>query len=217
MNRASNHSVDPQLSRVPAADRKTFAALKTPAQIQAFLDDVPYSTDDAYRCPASVLRDRRAHCFDGALFAAAALRQLGYPPLLVNMYARRDDEHLIALFRRYGHWGSIGKSNFVGLRYREPVYRTLRELVMSYFEGYYNMERLRSLREYTRPFNLRAFDRLNWLSDDATMDLIADKLDALARRPILTPRMVRNLTLLDKRSFDAGMVGTDIEGVYFPE
>lgn len=202
---------------LPAADRKAFAALKTPAQIQAFLDDVPYSGDDRYRCPASVLRDRRAHCYDGALFAAAALRQIGDPPLIINMFAFRDDEHLIAIYKRNGHWGSVGKSNFVGLRYREPVYRTLRELVMSYFEVYYNMERLRSLRAYTRPFNLRAFDRIDWMHDDAAMDTIAAKLDSLKRTPIMTPRMVRGLTLLDKRSFDAGMVGTDIAGVYFPE
>src|SRR5512143_1428014 len=161
------------LDSLSPTDRKAFALLKTPAQIQAFLDDMPYSTDDGYRCPARVLRDRRAHCYDGAVFAAAALRQIGDPPLVVNMYAHRDDEHLVAVFRRAGHWGALGKSNFVGLRYREPVYRTLRELVMSYFEDYYNMERQRSLRAYTRPLNLRAFDKAGWLTSDAAMDAIA--------------------------------------------
>jgi hypothetical protein len=205
------------LASLSATDRKAFAALKTPAKIQAFLDDVPYSTDDRYRCPASVLHDRCAHCYDGAVFAAAMLRLIGYPPLIVNMFAYRDDEHLIAVFRRDGHWGALGKSNYAGLRYREPVYRTLRELVMSYFEDYYNIEGRRSLRAYTRPFNLRAFDRAGWLTSDAAMDAIATRLDTLPRTPILTPRMVRRLTPLDKRSYDAGMLGTDIAGVYFPK
>ncbi len=205
------------LAALPPADRKAFAVMKTPARIQAFLDDVPYSTDGGYHCPASVLRDRRAHCYDSAVFGGTAFRQIGDPPLLVNMYAHRDDEHLIAVFRRDGHWGALGKSNFAGLRYREPVYRTLRELVMSYFEVYYNMERRRSLRAYTRPLNLRAFDRIGWLTTDAAMEAIAVRLNALARIPVLTPRMIRHLTPLDKRSFDAGMVGTDIAGVYFPD
>src|SRR5262245_48229757 len=109
--------------------------LTTPAKIQAFLDDIPYSTEDRYRCPLTVLRERCGHCFDGALFAAAMLRRLGHKPRILDMLPnRRDDDHILALFQRDGYWGALAKSNFAGLRYREPIYRTLRELVLSYFE-----------------------------------------------------------------------------------
>jgi len=123
-------------------ERGMISGLTSPARIQAFLDDIAYSTDDFYRCPLRVLRERTAHCFDGAVFAAAALRRLGHPPLILDLLSNgRDDEHLLALFKVDGHWGAVAKSNFVGLRFREPVYRSLRELAMSYFEQYYNIER----------------------------------------------------------------------------
>lgn len=111
------------------------ARLSNPSRIQAFLDELAYSTEPIYRCPLRVLRERTAHCFDGALFAAAALRCLGYPPLIVDLLPNgRDDDHLLALYRVDGHWGAVAKSNFVGLRFREPIHRTLRELALSYFE-----------------------------------------------------------------------------------
>ncbi len=113
------------------------AGLDSPAAIQAFLDGLPYSADPFYRCPASVLRDGKAHCFDGALFAAAALRRLGFPPAIVDMLPERDDDHILAIYKVDGHWGAIAKSNFVGLRFREAVYASLRELVMSYFEVFW--------------------------------------------------------------------------------
>ena len=199
-----------------ARDRRALARLTTPAAIQSFLDSIPYSADDRYRCPLSVVRDRRAHCFDGAVFAAALLARAGWPPLLVNMYSERDDEHLLAVFKRAGCWGAVAQSNFVGLRYREPVYRSLRELVMSYFEDYFNIEGLRSLRSYTRPLNLAAFDGLGWTVHDEIMDCIAERLDRLQRIPVLTGEMVARLTPLDRRSYRAGMLGTNSAGVYRP-
>ena len=117
------------------SERELIATLATPAKIQAFLDELPYSTEHIYRCPLRVLRERIAHCFDGALFAAATLRRLGYPPLIMDMLPNdQDDDHMLAIYNRRRHWGAIAKSNFAGLRFREPVYRTLRELMMSYFE-----------------------------------------------------------------------------------
>jgi hypothetical protein len=199
-----------------ARERKAIADLTSPFAVQAFLDAVPYSTDDRYRCPLSVLRDRRAHCFDGAVFAAALLERNGLPPLIVNLFAERDDEHLIAVYRRDGHWGAVAKSNFSGLRYREPVYRTLRELVISYFDDYYNLEGLRSLRTYTRPLNLRTFDAFDWRARDESMERIATRLDRLQRVALLTPRMIARLPPIDQRSYDAGMVGVDMAGVYRP-
>ena len=121
------------------AERQVMAQLTSPGAIQVFLDELPYSADPIYRCPLRVLRERIAHCFDGAMFAAAALRLLGYPPLILDIVpSGRDDDHLLALYKRDGHWGAVAESNFVGLRFREPIYRSLRELVLSYFEQYYN-------------------------------------------------------------------------------
>ncbi|MCS6860269.1 MAG: hypothetical protein NZT92_08115 [Abditibacteriales bacterium] len=198
-------------------ERKVVNRLKTPAQIQAYLDDLPYRTEDRYCCPLTVLRDQRAHCFDGALFAAAMLRRLGYPPLLVDLSAERDDDHILAIYKNDGHYGALAKSNFVGLRYREPIYRSLRELVMSYFEDYYNLEGMKSLRRYSLPLNLKAFDRFHWMTSDEHLDKIAERLNAIHHIPLLTPQMVARLSPLDKRSYEAGMLGTDMAGVYQPE
>src|SRR5512135_753701 len=131
-----------------ASERRMINRLSTPEKIQLFLDDIAYSTEEIYRCPVRVLRDRTGHCLDGALFAAAALRRLGYPPLVLDMLPEpgRDDDHVLAVYRRNGRWGSLAKSNFVGLRSREPVYRNVRELVMSYFDVFYNVEGQKTLR-----------------------------------------------------------------------
>ncbi len=197
--------------------RKIFFSLNSPIKIQAFLDEIPYSAEDRYRCPRSVLRDRQAHCYDGALFAAAALRRLGYPPLVVDMFAERDDDHVVAIYKRDEYWGAVAKSNFVGLRFREPVYRSLRELVMSYFEFYYNVDGEKTLRSYTRPLNLKAFDRMHWMRSDDHLDVIAQRLDELRRIPLLTARMVANLSPMDKRTYQAGMLGVNMAGLYRPQ
>ncbi len=195
-------------------ERRAFAGLCSPAAIQAFLDDMPYSTDDFYRCPLRVLRDCTAHCFDGALFGAAALRLLGYPPLLLDMLSERDDEHMLALYKADGHWGAVAKSNFSGLRFREPVYRTLRELVMSYFEDYFNADGEKTLRGYTVPLNLASFDRLDWMTSDEHLERIAERTDQIRRFPLLTPQMVARLSRVDERSYQAGMLGTNPTGLY---
>ena len=193
-----------------------FARLGNPIEVQAFLDAIPYSTTETYRSPRSVIRDRRAHCFDGALFAAAALRRLGYPPLLVEMLAVRDDSHILALYRKDGCWGAIAKSNFVGLRFREPVYRSLRELVMSYFEVYFNVAREKTLRGYTLPLNLERFDGYRWMSDDDRLEEIAQRLDGMRRIALLREDTVFSLALVDERSYQAGMLGVDEGGLYKP-
>src|ERR1700681_2962188 len=192
------------------------AGLDSPAAIQAFLDSIPYSADPFYRCPARVLRDSRAHCFDGALFAAAALRPLGFPPLIVDMLPERDDDHILAIFKVEGFWGAVAKSNFVGLRSREPVYASLRELVMSYFDVFFNVDREKTLRGYTVPLNLRSFDRRRWTTRDEPLEDIATRLDEIRKISVVTPAMVARLSLMDLRSYDAGMMGSLAEGLYKP-
>jgi hypothetical protein len=197
------------------SERQFLETLSTPIKIQAFLDELPYSTEHIYRCPLRVLRDRVAHCFDGALFAAAALRRLGYPPLILELVPNdRDDDHLLAIYRMEEYWGAVAKSNFVGLRFREPIYRNLRELVLSYFEQYYNVAREKTLRSYTPPLNLMAFDQFNWMIRDESLERIAKKLDKIRKIPILTPSMTSNLSLVDERSYRAGLFEANERGLY---
>jgi hypothetical protein len=197
------------------SERQFLETLKSPIKIQVFLDTLPYSTEHIYRSPLRVLRDRTAHCFDGALFAAATLRRLGYPPLILEMVPNdRDDDHLLAIYKNDDHWGAVSKSNFVGLRFREPIYRNLRELVLSYFEQYYNMAREKTLRSYTSPLNLKAFDKFDWMTRDESLDRIAKKLDKIRKIPILTPSMTSNLSLVDERSYQAGLFEANERGLY---
>jgi hypothetical protein len=199
------------------AERALLRRLTTPMKIQAFLDRIEYSSEERYRSPLTVLRDRVGHCFDGAVFAAALLRRLGHPPLILDMLPNRwDDDHILALYKIDGHWGALAKSNFSGLRFREPIHRTLRELVLSYFEDYFNARGDKTLRAYTAPLNLAAFDKFNWLTDDSAMDKIADRLGQIRPVKLLTPRMAARLAPVDKRSLRAGLLGVNQAGLYQP-
>lgn len=202
-----------------ARERRELARLTSPPAIQAFLDETPYSTDPIYRCPATVFRERRAHCFDGALLAAAALRRLGHRPRIVDLLPAegRDDDHLLAVFQRHGRWGAVAKSNFVGLRYRDPVYRDLRELIMSYFEVFFNVAREKTLRAYTVPLDLRAFDRQGWqVRDGEPLEAIAQRLDEIRKVELLTPERAAGLSPVDELSARAGMLVTDPKGLFRP-
>jgi hypothetical protein len=185
--------------------------LNTPEKIQRFLDeDIGYNKElqgATCRSPRSVARDRLAHCLEGALFAAASLRAIGFEALLLDMEAVRDDDHVVAIFRQRGGWGAIAKSNYAGLRFREPVYRNLRELAMSYFEHYYNLEGEKTLRSYSRPVNLKRFDRRNWMTAEEDVWFISDYLFTITHTPLLTSSMVRNLKRVDARLMAAGQVG----------
>ena len=154
--------------------RDCFLSLDTPEKIQGHLDTIQYSAEDANRSTLSVLRDKKAHCLDGGLFAAAALKRIGYPPLIIDLLPDpgKDDDHVLAIYKKNQCWGAMAKSNYVGLRYREPVYRSLRELVMTYFDVFYNVFGEKTLRYYTRPINLKRFDRLNWEWDDKGVDAV---------------------------------------------
>ena len=141
---------------------------------------------------------------EGALFAAAALRMLGHEPLVVDLEAVRDDDHVLAVFRENGHWGAIAKSNYTGLRFRNPVYRTVRELAMSYFEHYYNLKGEKTLRAYSRPVNLSRFDRDDWMTSEEDLWIIPEYLTEIKHTPIL--RATRRM-YMDDRLFKAGLVG----------
>jgi hypothetical protein len=190
-------------------DRRALRALGSPVGVQRALDAMPYHLAGTAWSPRRVLRERTAHCLEGAVFAAAALRVLGFPPLLLDLEAVQDTDHVVAVFQVRGHWGAIAKSNFSGLRYREPVHRSLRELVMSYFDGYINLRGERTLRAYSRPVNLARFDRRRpgWATGDGDLWWIAEHLLEIRHTRLLDPVMVRALSRVDRRALAAGMVG----------
>src|SRR6266536_5762234 len=190
-----------------SSELRTLRVLKTPDGVQKFLDDLPYNLSYTARSPKKVLQDRTASCLEGGIFAAAALRILGFPPLIFDLEAEQDTDHVVAIFKVRRHWGAVAKSNFTGCRYREPVYRTLRELAMSYFNIYFNLRAERTLRRYSRPVNLARFDHLNWMSTEKPIWFIAEYLCEIPHISLLTPAMEKNLTRVDRRTMRGEMVG----------
>jgi hypothetical protein len=195
-------------------ERALYKTLNEPGKIQEFLDSLSYSTETCYRSPRQVIRDRKAHCFDGALFAASALRQLGFAPLLMDLRAVRDDDHVLAVFKSKGRLGAIGKSNFVGLRFREPVYKGLRELAMSYFEQYYNAQGEKTLRAYSELLDLTPYDGLKWMTSSQNLSRIVRYLDETHHVPVISAAQARELHEVDARSLAAGLVGANKAGLY---
>jgi len=186
---------------------RVLRGLKTPARIQQFVDAITYQYADTAWSPQRVLRERRGHCLEGALLAAAALRVNGYPPLLMDLEAVRDDDHVLAIYREGGLWGSIAKSNFAGLRFRAPIYRTLRELALSYFEDYYNLRGERTLRAYSQAVNLAALDSRHWMTSEEDVWCVPEQLIAARHYPLFPDKVARTLPRIDRRSFEAGMHG----------
>ena len=193
--------------RFTPAEVRKLRSLKDPYGIQQFLDDQPYHLADTAWAPQRVLCENTSHCFEGATFAAAALRVNGHLPLVIDLEAEHDTDHVIAVYKQHGHWGAVAKSNYTGCRYREPVYRTLRELAMSYFEVYFNLRRERTLRTFSNPVNLARFDRLEWMTTDQHLWFIAEYLFTIRHFPLLSPKMAKRLHRLDDRSFRAGCLG----------
>jgi hypothetical protein len=195
------------------SERAVLRRLSTPEKIHQFLDrEIAYNKEPdgpTCRSPRRVLRDRTGHCMEGAMFAAAALRMLGYPPLLIDLESVRDDDHVLAVYRRDGCWGSIAKSNYSGLRHREPVYRTLRELAMSYFEHYFNLEREKTLRGYSRPIHLARFDAIQWMTAEEDVWAVPEYLCQISHTPLLTRGQIRRLAPVDDRTFAAGLAGRE--------
>jgi hypothetical protein len=182
-------------------------SLQDPAGIQRYLDSLPYHLAGTAWSPRLVMRHGTAHCLEGAVFAAAALRALGYPPLLFDMEAEQDVDHVMAVYQVAGHWGAIAKSNWTGCRGRDPVYRSLRELAMSYFNLYCNFRRERTLRSFSRPVNLARFDRRHWMTTPKDIWFVAEHLCEIPHEKLLKGRMKRHLSRVDERLFAAELTG----------
>jgi len=189
------------------AEFRVLQRLDSPHKIQAFLNALPQNFEpegDTVLSVREVLRQRRAHCIEGAMLAAAALWVHGEPPLLLDMRAKRDYDHVVALFRRRGLWGAISKTNGVFLRWRDPVYRTLRELAMSYFHEYCNRRDHKTLREYSVPFDLRRADPQLWAGGTKHAWEVAETLDALRHFPLLNGHVLREVARRDPFERRAG-------------
>jgi len=204
------------LSTLDPEELALYRSLDKPAAVQAFLDETVYSADDFYRCPLRVLRECTANCLDGAFFAASCLRQEGYPPLVVDLLPEpgTDDDHLITVYKRHGLWGAVAKSNFAGLRYREPIYRTVRELVLSYFEQYFNVAGMKTLRAYTRPVNLARWDFAGWMYRDEGMDVIEQALYHVRQVPLFSPEVIAGFIDVDPRTLKASLDGANAAGLF---
>jgi hypothetical protein len=190
--------------------------MSDPDKIQGFLDSIDYNPGYECRSPRWVIRKRSAHCFEGALFSAAALKFIGYRPLLIDMKAFNDDDHVIAVFKERGYWGAVAKSNFTTLRFREPVYRSLRELIMSYFDFFFNTAGDKSLRSYSLPLDLTIYNNRHWATTDEDLEYIGDKLEKLHHFPVLDKVMIANLKRVSDTMLRAGLLGSNPEGLFKP-
>ena len=189
-------------------ERRILASLTPPWRIQKFLDGLDYDAAGAgCRSPRRVLAERRVQCMDGALFAAAALRVQGHRPLVVDLEAVDDDDHVLAVFRSQGCWGAVARSNYSGLRFREPIHPTIRSLVLSYFESYFNLRPQKTLRRYSRPVNLSRFDRIRWMTTEDDLWEIPEYLVGIPHRRLLTRRQESHLSPVARVVFEAGLVG----------
>ena len=191
--------------------------MSDPDKIQVFLDSIDYNPVYECRSPRWVIRKRSAHCFEGALFAAAALQFNGFKPMIVDLKAYNDDDHVIAVFKENDHWGAVAKSNFTSLRYREPVYRSLRELVMSYFDFYFNTDGDKSLRAYSMPLDLTIYNKRHWATTDEDLEYIGDKLEILHHYQIVDELMIKKLKKASEIMLKAGMLGSNPDGLFKPK
>ena len=197
--------------RLPQSLQPVLRSLKSPAAVQEYLDSIPYKAVELDRSPLQVMTDGQAHCLDGGIFAALALWRIGFRPLILDLVPApgMDDDHVLALFQVDGRWGALAKSNYPILRYREPVYRSLRELAMAYFEFFFSLQHEKTLRAYTRPLNLSHFQDPSWMWDEQGVKKISKRLYSLKPIPLITEKSAQLLNLSDERTYKAGTYGTD--------
>lgn len=182
-----------------ASAARTLARLKSPADVQDFISSLRMNHEpggDTCRSAAEVLKRGEAHCIEAAFVAAAALWMMGYPPLLMDMQAKGDHDHVICIFQERGHWGAISKSNHVWLRWRDPIYKTPRELALSYFHEY-TKGRKKTLRNYSVPFDLRRYKDHEWVNSKEDCWDIAGALDEGRHYSLVTTAQAKKLRLRD--------------------
>lgn len=201
------------LSHLPADSRKTFTSLKSPFAIQKYLDSLPYIGEERDRSPLNVMLDGQSHCLDGGFLAALALWRIGFKPLLIDIVPDpgKDDDHVLALYQIEGRWGAIAKSNYINLGFREPVYKNLRELVMTYFEHYVNIHQQKVLMGYTRPIDASSYMYLNWAWDEAGANTLYYKyFYGRQAIPLITRSMAKRLSPVSDKAYQAETLYTNL-------
>lgn len=189
-----------------------FRRLSTPVKIQDYLNSLPFNFEkNGQTClsPREVIKNKTAHCAEGAIFASAVLEFYGYKPLIMDLRSTikpYDYDHVLAVYKKDGYLGAISKTNHAVLRYREPVYKSIRELVMSYFHEYFLDNGKKTLREYSDLLNLNKFNKLKWRTTEEQLFEIPAYLDDIKHHKILTPKQTKNLRLADKVEIEAGKI-----------
>jgi len=191
--------------------------LDSPIKIHDYLDKIPYNSGSDTKSPRFVLQKKNAHCFEGAVFAAACLRNIGFRPLIVDMRSVNDDDHLIAVYKHNNCWGAVAKSNFTTLRFREPVYKSIRELCMSYFEFYFNTIGQKTLRAYSLPFDLSKYDSQDWMTTFKDLENIGDDIDKRKHYPLILPKQAKKLAKVRSYLIEAGLLGSNPDGLFIPK
>lgn len=201
------------IDRLPVQLRDQFLSLSSPFAIQEYLDGMPYVAEERDRSPLNVMLDGQSHCLDGGLFAVLALWQLGHKPLMIDIVPDpgADDDHVLALYRVDGYWGAVAKSNYVNLGFREPVHKTIRELVMTYFEHYCSVTQAKTLRGYTRPFDVSRYVHLNWAVDEAGANrLYYQHFYKRKPMPLISAHAAAGLNRISDRVYKAETLYTDL-------
>ena len=187
---------------------KILKKLNSPRKIQDYLNRLKINFEkkgETCMSPRFVLKTKTAHCMEGALLAAAALEFHGFEPLLIDLRAAKHDlDHVIAVFEKNGFWGAISKTNHAVLRFREPIYKSIRELVISFFHEYFDDKGKKNLREFSLPINLNRFNKLNWRTSEENLWDIPYELDKAKHFKILNKRQIKNLRKADKIEIKAG-------------
>lgn len=196
------------------SEKEFFRKLNTPEKIQAHLDQLAYNTVNAACSPRYVIMTNDGHCLEGGLLAAAALEFHGHKPLMVDLQAERDDHHVLTVYKMKSGWGSLSKSNTTLLRGRDPVFRNVRELVMSYFEFYFNLRGQKSLYAYTDPIDLNRYNHWNWRTSDDDLDKMGQTFSDETHYELIGLRQLKKLPIVQKNIQDACFLGADPDGLY---
>jgi hypothetical protein len=201
-------------SRLPKDLREQLRQLDTPFTIQNYLDSLAYKGEERDRSPLNVMLDGQGHCLDGGFLAALCLWRIGFTPLLLDIVTDPgvDDDHILALYQIEGRWGALAKSNYLNLGFREPVYKNLRELVMTYFEHYINTQKQKTLTGYTRPIDASRYTQLDWAWDEAGANVLYHRYFYGRKSiPLLTESMKKRLSPVTERAYKAETLYTDLD------
>lgn len=189
---------------------KFFKKLNSPQKIQDFLNELNYNFEEkgeTCHSPRLVLKNKKAHCMEGAMFASAVLEFHNQKPLIMDLRSISNDfDHVVAVFKKFKCFGAISKTNHAVLRYREPIYKTIRELALSYFHEYFLKNGQKTLREYSKLLDLNVFNNLNWRTTEKNLFYIPEKLDGIKHYKMLTKKQILNLRTADSIEIKAGEI-----------